>query len=508
MRALFVQPEFPDTFWSLRGTAGFLSAKIFLPPLGLLTVAGMLPREWPLKMVDLNVEPLPEKDLDWAEMVFVGAMEIQSKSAGEVVRRCNEKGVPVVAGGPHFSLIREGFERIDYLFAGEVEETLPRFLEDLAQGRAQPVYRAEKFPELGQTPIPRWDLVDRGKYLSMPLQVGRGCPNDCDFCHVVILNGRRPRLKSAAQVKAELDSLYASGWKEGELMIVDDNIIGHKRKVKPILETIASWQKEHKYPYKISVQVSLDVADDDELLDLMVRAGFLTLFLGIESPSDASLEECHKNQNRNRDIVDSVRRITDKGMLVVGGFILGFDADNESSFQAMVDFIEACPIPYPMVGLLSVPPDTRLWDRMEAQGRLLGYPTGDQVGDVAALNYIPLMGSQTLLAGYCWTLKRLYEPTAYYNRVVKYIKRLPAHPCFVNRLKPGEIKAFFRVLWKMGLADAGRLQFWKYLGAALLANPRVFPMAVTLAASGRHHMAYHGRVIRRLEEQLAGMVDG
>ena len=284
MRVLLVQPSFPDTFWSLRGTAEFMSARIFLPSLGLLTVAGMLPQEWDLKMVDLNVEDLAEQDLGWAEMVFIGAMEIQSQSAREVVSKCNQKGIPVAAGGPHFSLVRDEFKGIDHLFAGEVEETLPRFLEDLAQGRAKPVYRAGKFPELDRTPIPRWDLVDRGKYLSMPLQVGRGCPNDCDFCHVVILNGRRPRLKSADQVTAELEALHASGWKWGELMIVDDNIIGHKRKIKPILKAIASWQKEHNYPYKISVQVSLDVADDDELLELMVRAGFLTLFLGIESP--------------------------------------------------------------------------------------------------------------------------------------------------------------------------------------------------------------------------------
>ncbi len=503
LHALLVNPRFPDTFWSLNRTAGFMSAKAAMPSLGLLTVAAMLPQDWSLRYVDLNAEPLTGDHLHWAGLVFIGAMEVQSESVGEIIRRCAEKGVRVAAGGPYFSVLDKRFQGVDHLFVGEVEETLPLFLEDLGKGRAAPVYRARRFPALSQTPIPRWDLVTRKNFLSMCLQMGRGCPNDCDFCHVVILNGRKPRLKTAARVVAELESLYASGWKRGEVMFVDDNLIGRKERIKEILRAVIAWQEKRKYPFHFSGQVGMDIADDKELLELMAKAGFSTVFLGIESPSDASLEECHKFKNRNRDLVASVRRIMDRGILVVGGFILGFDADTPEVFREMAELIEACPIPHPMIGLLNIPPQTRLWERMEKQGRLLGLPSGDNVGDPAGVNFVPKMGLNSLISGYLHILKRMYGTKRYYSRLLRFIRVLPPHPHLPGRLRVAEINAFFRILWRMGVVDRERFLFWKFTISALFANPRVFPLAMTLAACGRHYRLFHQGIIERLETEFA-----
>ncbi len=410
----------------------------------------------------------------------------------------------MVAGGPYFSVVSQRIKGVDHLFIGEVEETLPLFLDDLAENRARPVYRAKGFPSLDKTPIPRWDLVNFNNYLSMSLQMGRGCPNDCDFCHVVILNGRKTRLKPVERIVAELDALYSAGWKHDEVMFVDDNFIGRRRRVKEILEVVINWQQTHRYPYFFSGQASVDLADDEELMELVARAGFRCIFLGIESPSAASLEECHKVRNQNRDLRASVRRINEWGINVVAGFILGFDADTPAIFDEMAEFIEGCPIPHPMIGLLNVPPGTRLWTRMEEQDRLLGMPSGDNVGDPAGVNYLPKMGLEALINGYIGILKRIYGARGYYARLTGFMKGASRQPYLPERLRAEEVGSFFRLLWRMGVCDPDRLLFWRYFFSVLLNNPREFPQAMTLAAIGRHYRIFHGRVVEKLEARLPG----
>ena len=503
MKVLLLNPRFPETFWSLTGTVGFKSAKSAFPSLGLLTVGAMLPREWSLRYLDLNVEDLSDKAIAWADLVFIGAMAVQSGSALECIGRCQEQGKTVVAGGPYFSILDRDVEGVDHLFIGEVEETLPVFLADLAQGRARPVYRTETFPGLDKTPIPRWDLVDFSDFLSMPLQMGRGCPNDCDFCHVVILNGRQTRLKPVERIIAELEALYQAGWRHDEVMLVDDNFIGRKRSIKEVLKAVAAWQEAHGYPYFFSSQASVDLADDQELLSLAARAGVQYVFLGIESPAAASLEECHKVRNQNRDLKAAVRAIQGQGINVVAGFILGFDADTEGSFGEMADFIEGCPIPHPMIGLLNIPPGTRLWTRMEEQGRILGLPSGDNVGDPAGVNYVPKMGLETLIRGYIGILQRIYGARGYYARLSAFMRRAVGQPFLPARLRGQEVRSFFKLLWRMGLRDPDRLLFWKYFFSVLAHNPREFPLAMTLAAIGRHYRFFHERAIKKLEKHLS-----
>jgi radical SAM superfamily enzyme YgiQ (UPF0313 family) len=380
MKALLIHPAYPDTFWSFRYALRFVRSKAAFPPLGLLTVAAMLPRGWERKVVDLNVEPLQDDHLRWADLVMISAMVVQRDSAEEVARRARALGRVVVGGGPLFTHLGGEIAGVDHVIAGEAEETLPRFLADLDAGRAEPVYEASSHPDLGLTPAPSWELIDLNNYRSMSVQFSRGCPFDCDFCDVVALFGRRPRLKRPEQVIAELEHLRRLGWR-GAVMMVDDNFIGHKARTKELLKLMAQWQRGHRVPYNFITQASVDLADDPAMLTLMAEANFTEVFLGLETPSNSSLQECNKRQNQGRDLVAAVRTIQGYGLEVMGGFIVGFDADPPSIFRDQVSFIKQAAIPTAMVGLLSLMPGTRLYERMRGQNRLLGLPSGDNAMD-------------------------------------------------------------------------------------------------------------------------------
>jgi radical SAM superfamily enzyme YgiQ (UPF0313 family) len=486
MKALFIYPEFPETFWSLRHAIKFVGVKALGPPLALLTVAAMLPPDWDKQLVDLNVEPLTEGHLAWADLAFVSAMTVQSPAADVVVRRCRAAGVKVCAGGVHYSTPGAPFEPVDHLFIGEAEELLPIFLADLAQGQALPEYRASRFPSLACSPVPAWELLDHSKYMNMLVQVCRGCPHDCDFCHVIVQYGRHPRYKEADQVVAELQGLYDSGWRR-DITFADDNFICHHGKAKAILQAVSRWQAEHGYPFLFVAQASLEVVDDPELLPLMAQAGFAGLFLGIETPDPVSLKECNKRQNLNRNLMDAMRTIQAHGIEVSGGFIIGFDSDSPEVFDHQADFIEKAAIPTAMINLLTAPPGTRLYRRLESEGRLLGDSNGDTTMNAGCLNFIPKMDRQRLLDGYKTLLNRLFSPKPFYQRALTFFKHYRPNPLLPFRPPTHrERLAFLKIIFALGIKEPGRRAFWSFLGRLLWRHPHCLPLGVNLAAAGFH----------------------
>ena len=377
MKVLFVYPEYPDTFWSFKHVLKFISKKAAFPPLGLLTVGAMLPDEWQKKLVDLNVGSLKDEHIEWADMVFLSAMIVQKKSAQEIIDRCRAHGKKIVAGGPAFTTQHKEFIGVDHFVLNEAEVTLPLFLEDLEKGRLKHVYTPAKRPDVVSTPVPLWPLININDYATLAIQYSRGCPYNCEFCDIVIMNGRIPRCKTPEQMKKEFQALYDVGWRKS-VFIVDDNFIGNKGEVKKMLPALLEWQKEHKYPFTLLTEASTDLANDEDLMQMMSRANFFKVFLGLETPDRESLKECGKFQNTSRDLVKAVHTIHRHGMQVMGGFIVGFDNDSETIFDAQINFIQQIGVVTAMVGVLTALPQTRLWHRLKDEDRLIGCATRER----------------------------------------------------------------------------------------------------------------------------------
>jgi radical SAM superfamily enzyme YgiQ (UPF0313 family) len=482
MKILLVYPEFPDTFWSFKHALKFIRKKASSPPLGLLTIAAMLPKDWEKRLVDMNVRSLSQQDLEWADYVFISAMVVQRKSVQDVIAQSNQVGVKVVAGGPLFTMEYKNFPGVDHFILNEAEITLPPFLEDLQAGCARPVYASSEYADIHQTPIPMWELAERDMYDSMSIQFSRGCPYDCDFCNVTALLGHRPRTKSAAQIVAELDSLYALGWRRN-IFFVDDNFIGNKKQIKTeILPALIKWRKGKRGGSFIT-EASINLADDLELMELMVAAGFVTVFVGIETPDEESLAECHKTQNKNRDLVESVKRLQHFGLQVMGGFIVGFDSDTPSIFQRQIDFIQSSGIVTAMVGLLQAPYGTRLYDRMVKEGRLLDEISGDNAD--GSTNIVPKMDASLLKEGYSRLLEQIYSPRLFYQRVKNFLREYNPPRVSVN-ISGQEVLAFFRSIYQLGVRGVERVEFWRLFFWTLLRYPNKFPLAITFSIYGYH----------------------
>jgi radical SAM superfamily enzyme YgiQ (UPF0313 family) len=482
MNVLLAYPEFPDTFWSFKHALKFIRKRASLPPLGLVTVAAMLPREWGKRLVDLNVRRLREKDLAWADLVLVSAMIAQRDSARKLIARCRAAGKTIVAGGPLFTLEPQLFPEVDHFVLNEAEETLPEFLRDLERGAARRVYASSVFPEISRTPAPLWEVADISRYATMSLQFSRGCPFDCEFCNITSLFGHRPRTKASAQVIAELDQLWRLGWR-GPVFFVDDNFIGNKRVLKAeLLPALIRWQRGRRgIPF--STEASINLADDAELMRLMVEAGFNQVFVGIETPDEASLAECNKRQNRGRDLVADVKRMQRAGLEVQGGFIVGFDSDTPGVFQRQIEFIQKSGIVTAMVGLLQALPGTKLYQRLHQQGRLLGQTTGDNVDGTT--NFIPRMNRESLRQGYQRLLEHIYTPGPYYQRIRIFLREY-RRPRISNPLTWRHVMAGLHASLRLGVLGRERLQFWNLLLWTFLRRPSCIPLAVTLSVYGHH----------------------
>ena len=477
-----IYPECPDTFWSFKHALKFIRKRAGSPPVGLLTVAAMLPAEWPKRLVDLNVTRLRAKDLAWADLAMVSAMVVQRESARRVIGRCKAAGLKVVAGGPLFTIEHDQFEDVDHFVLNEAEVTLPPFLEDLRQGRAKHLYTSEERADLRETPIPQWDLADLRRYGWMSIQFSRGCPFNCDFCNVTALFGHKFRMKTTGQILAELDDIYDRGWRAG-VFFVDDNFVGKKEVLRTdLLPALIAWQKDHPgIPFQ--TQVSMNLADDEDLMQMMSEAGFHMVFIGVETPDETSLVECNKKQNQGRDLVADVKRMQRCGLQVQGGFIVGFDSDEPSIFQRQIDFIQKSGIVTAMVGLLQAYPGTKLYERLKREGRLLGRPSGDSVD--GTLNLVPRMSVERLHEGYRKILERIYSPKHYYERVRTFLREYQA-PKVQERIRFGGVLAFLRSVLRLGILEKGRLGYWRLLAWTRLRRPELFSLAVTLAISGYH----------------------
>jgi radical SAM superfamily enzyme YgiQ (UPF0313 family) len=494
LKVLLVHPVFPDTYWSFRHALGLWNKRSAFPPLGLLTVAAMLPKSWERRLVDLNVEPLTRADIAWADLVFASAMIVQQDSLHQVIRRCRALGKRVVVGGPFASTGAQHLAEADHVFVGEVENTLPEFLHDLEEGVPKRIYRADEKPALTSTPVPQFHLVDFSHYMAMPVQFSRGCPFRCEFCDIIEIYGRVPRTKTNEQMLAELDALYQAGWR-GLVFIVDDNFIGNKRNVKNFLPHLAEWSERHGRPFSFLTEASLNLADDDELLGLMKRAGLRRVFIGIETPVEKSLKEAQKGQNTRRDMLAAVHKIQSYGMEVMAGFIVGFDSDPPDIFERQIDFIRAAAIPQAMVGLLQALPDTQLWRRLECEGRLRDNATGNNTD--GSLNFVPRMDVGDLVAGYKHILQTIYSPAEYYRRTLDCLGRVtqdtpePASDnWFTDLINLG------RALFTLGVQDRERRHFWKFLGRAFLHHPQQLPQAIALAGLGYHFRKITEKLLR------------
>jgi radical SAM superfamily enzyme YgiQ (UPF0313 family) len=482
MNILLIYPKFPDTFWSFKHALKFVHKQASMPPLGLLTVAAMLPEGWQKRLVDLNVEHLTEKDLRWADYAFVSAMTVQRSSSQQIIQRCKAAGLKVVAGGPLFTAEYEQFKDVDHFVLNEAELTLPPFLADLEGGVPQRVYKTDEFADIHQTPIPRWELADMNNYATMNIQFSRGCPYDCDFCNITTLFGHRPRVKTTAQVIAELDHLYQLGWRE-KVFFVDDNFIGNKRFLKEeLLPALIEWRKG-KTGILFDTEVSINLADDEQLLQMMGDAGFSTVFIGIETPDEQSLAECGKHHNRNRDLLQSVKRIQRAGMEVQGGFIIGFDNDVATIFKRQIEFIQKSGIVTAMVGMLQAPPGTKLYARLAGEGRLLGPLNGDNVDGTT--NIIPMMGIELLQSGYKSMMRSLYAPQQYYARVKEFLSEYQP-PKFHIPIRWPQIGAFFQSVIRIGIIGRDAVYYWKLFFWTLFHRPRLFPLAITFSIYGYH----------------------
>lgn len=493
MKILLVYPQYPPTFWSLKHALDFVNKKAVMPPLGLLTIASLLD-EHEVKLVDMNVKPISDFDILWADYVFVSAMITQKESAKEVIQKCKKLGraldIKIVAGGPLFNNLQDEFPEVDHFIMNEGEITLSMFLEDLKTlnngGKLKKVYSSEVRPDIDSVPIPKWDLIDTDDYVKMPLQFSRGCPFDCEFCDIANLNGKTPRIKSTAKFMEELNSLYDAGYR-GAIMMVDDNFICNKVKTKELLKEMIDWRKKKKYTSTYVTQISLNLADDDELLNLMHKAGFSSVFIGLETPSTKSLEECGKIHNKGRDMLKDIKKIQKHGLEVYGGFIVGFDHDDETIFEDQFNFIQEAGIVVATIGLLNALPGTKLYYRLKDENRLTSVSSGDNMDFTT--NFVTKINKNLLISEYKKLLLSLYSVKNYYERIFNFLKN------FKNKSRKDSTKdltfyslfIFFKSIYLLGIKDKNRFYFWKMFLTCIFKNPGALTSALTQAIYFVHY---------------------
>ncbi|MDY6898523.1 MAG: DUF4070 domain-containing protein [Cyanobacteriota bacterium] len=504
MRVLLIYPLFPKTFWSYEKILELVDKKVLLPPLGLATVAAILPQEWEFKLVDRNIRSVTEAEWEWADMVILSAMIVQKEDLVNQIKAAKQRGKLVAVGGPYPTSVPSEAQKAgaDFLILDEGEITLPMFVEAVQTGQTSGVFRATEKPDVTTTPIPRFDLLERDAYDMMSVQFSRGCPFQCEFCDIIVLYGRKPRTKSPKQLLAELDYLYELGWRGG-IFMVDDNFIGNKRNVKLLLNELKVWMKEHEYPFRFDTEASVDLAQDPELMKLMVECGFAAVFLGIETPDEDSLQLTKKFQNTRNSLVESVQDIIKAGLRPMAGFIIGFDGEKSGAGSRIVRFAEQAAIPSTTFAMLQALPNTALWHRLEKEGRMRESKDGN-INQTTLMNFIPTRPLEDIAREYIEAFCALYEPVAYLDRTYR---------CFLMMGKPSwkapgkkpewvVVKALATVIWRQGIKRETRWKFWHHLFSILKHNPAVFEHYLSTCAHNEHFLEYRQIVRDQIESQL------
>ena len=504
MRVLLVYPQFPKTFWSYEKVLELVDRKVLLPPLGLVTVAAILPQEWEFKLVDQNIRPVQVEEWQWADLVILSAMIVQKDDMQDLIVRAHNYGKPVLVGGPYPTALPEEMRAAgaDFLVLDEGEITLPLFVEAWKRGERSGEYRSEGVkPDVTSTPIPRFDLLDFSAYDSMSIQFSRGCPFQCEFCDIIVLYGRKPRTKTPEQLIKELNYLYELGWRRS-IFMVDDNFIGNKRNVKLLLPVLQKWQEERNYPFAFTTEASVDLAQDQELLDMMVACRFEAVFLGIETPDADSLSLTKKYQNTRDSLSDAVDQITAKGIRVMAGFIIGFDNEVPGAGQRIVEFVEKTGIPSAMFGMLQALPGTALWFRLEKEGRLLNNNAGGN--QTHLMNFVPTRPIEQIAQEYVDAFTHLYEPHVYLKRIYRYYLKMNAPSLNMKFTMPDliDLRALATVIWRQGVKRSTRWLFWQNIWGILRHNPAVLTNYLLSCAHNEHFLYYRDIVKQEIEFQL------
>ncbi len=506
MRVLLLYPLFPKTFWSFEKILELIDRKVLLPPLGLITAAAIFPAEWEYKLVDHNVREVTEAEWEWADLVILSAMIVQKQDFLEQIQIAKRRGKRVAVGGPYPTSVPEDAlaAGADYLILDEGEITIPLFVEAVQRGEPQGVFRAPngERPDVTTTPIPRYDLLELDAYDSMSVQFSRGCPFQCEFCDIIVLYGRKPRTKTPEQLLAELDFLYELGWRRAVFM-VDDNFIGNKRNVKLLLKQLKGWMAEHQYPFAFNTEASVDLAQDPELIQLMVECNFNAVFLGIETPDADSLELTKKFQNTRSSLVEAVQTINRAGLRIMAGFIIGFDGEKKGAGDRIIEFVEQTAIPTAVFGLLQALPNTALWHRLEKEGRLYNHKSdGNQF---ALMNFVPTRPVEEIAREYVHAFCTLYEPAKFLDRVYRHFLHMTPSPCKAPFRMPSlvEVRALLTIIWRQGIKRSTRWQFWRQLFSILRQNPGIWDHYLIVCAHAEHFIEYRQIVRDQIEAQLA-----
>jgi radical SAM superfamily enzyme YgiQ (UPF0313 family) len=503
---LMVYPEVPgNTYWSYKYALEFTKRKSAMPPLGLITIASLFGEGYALKLVDLNVMPLADEDIAWSDAVFISAMIVQKASMAQIVDRCRSFAKTVIAGGPYITNSHEEVQGVDHLLVGEVDHTFAQFLQDLENGTAKPVYSMPERPDISNLPVPRFDLLDFNAYGSMAVQYSRGCPFQCEFCDIWTVYGNKPRLKQAETLIAEIDTLYRLGW-HGAVFVVDDNFIGNRRRVKKeLIPALKEWQAAHGHPFHFFTEASINLADDDELLSGMREAGFNEVFIGIETPNTAGLEETGKSQNLKTDMAEAVQKIQRQGIEVLAGFIIGFDSDPPDIFQRQIDFIQENAIPKGMIGLLTALPGTRLHQRLKREGRMLSSPVGNNTHAMTT-NFKTKMDPDLIKEGYKKILGSLYDKRMknYFARCNNLLDTIEYRDFFQRKIHFEEVAVFIKSLLRQPFTPYG-YQYVKYIIRNLFKNRDLFAEAVTLSICGHHFHTITRQAMRK--EKVESILD-
>ena len=514
MRVLLLYPRFPKTYWSMHGVLELVGRKALLPPLGLITVAALLPENWELRLVDCNIRDVSEEDWSWADLVMISAMLVQKPDLARLIEQANAHQLPVAVGGPFVSSTPDAAElqHAQYLILDEGEITIPLFLQALERGESQGRFSADgERPDINFSPVPRFDLLEQKAYNMMALQFSRGCPFQCEFCDIIVLYGRKPRTKSPAQLLRELDEILAVGWR-GEIFLVDDNFIGNKRNVKLLLPELKRWQERHGYPFSFTTEASVDLASDPDLMQAMVSSGFRRVFLGIETPDQSSLHLTNKLQNIRTPLEQAVDVITDYGLQVMAGFILGFDGEQAGAGQRIVAFVNRTGIPLAMLGILMALPNTALWHRLAREGRLLACGDGfDQGVQTHLLNFVPDRPMEEIATEFLQAFNDLYAPIPYARRVYSYVCKLAQgrrRYASVRRYprawsqSAGLLPGLLILIWRQGVRRSTRWLFWRQLMGLAINHPKILDEYLWLLMLNEHFLDYQLTVRQQVEQQL------